>query len=176
MSLEDDYKDFMEREEKLTPEDVFSMVTIMPKRKIKVTAHLEDKDGEIILVKDIADDLVKFINGEMQQTDSTAVNSQLFPMAGQFMTSIVPRFIGIPVAGVMFESGTMRHGILTFGLASMLLMQYIQQHELKIVTTVTDLSDDEIEDYIRRSRESEERLKRAIENIINESSNEPENL
>lgn len=173
MSYEDEVQDFLKSQER-KPEDIFSMVTIMPKRKIKVVAHLEDKDGEAVLVSDIAENLVEFINSEMKTIESTPVNSQMFPMAASFMVSIVPRFIGIPVAGLMFEANAFRHGVLTFGLASMLLMQYIQQHELKIVTTTTELSDEEVDAYVERGREADRKLKEAFENAMGIDNEEPE--
>lgn len=170
--FEDEVKDFLKQDGDLKPEDVFSMVTIMPKRKIKVIAHLEDTEGEQILVADLAENLTKYINEQMQLQESTPVNSQLFPMAGQFMTSIVPRFVGLQVGSIMFEASGFRHALLTFGLASMLFMQYVQQHGLKIVTTTIDLSDEEVEAYLDRSREANRRLKEALEHAFGVEGNE----
>lgn len=165
MSFEDDVKDFLQKDQP-KPEDIFSMVTIMPKRKMKVTVHLEDKDGDHVLIADLAENLTKFITDQIRLQESTAVNSPMFPMAGQLMTSIVPRFVGLNFAGLMFEASGFRHALLTFGLASMLFMQYIQQHELKIVTTSTELSDEEVQSYLNRSAEAEQRLKSALEEAL----------
>ena len=176
MSLNDDYDDFMRKNEP-KPEDCFSMQTYMPKRKIKIVAHLEDKEGQVVDVADLAEDLVKFIQEQMKTQESTPVNSQMFPMVGQFMTSIVPRFMGLNFAALMFEASSTRQTLLTFGLASMLFMQYVQQHELKIVTTTSDLSDQELEEYYQRSEAAEKRIQSAFRNALGVEDNEdPEDI
>lgn len=161
MSFEDEFQDFLTKEEP-KPEDVFSMVTIMPKKKIRVTAYLEDEEGDRILVSDIAESLVSFVNEQLMSEDSTPVNSQLFPLCAQFMTSLVPRFIGMQIAGLMFEATAFRQALLTLSLSSTLFMQYIEQHKLKIVTEVTELSDEEIAACISRSEEYDRRLREAF--------------
>lgn len=162
MSYKDELQDFLTKEEP-KPEDIFSMVTIMPKKKIKVTAYLEDAEGDRILVSEIAESLVTFVNEQLKEQESTPVNSQLFPLCGQFMTSIVPRFVGLQIAGLMFEATAFRNALLTLSLSSTLFMQYIEQHKLKIVTEVTQLSDDEVNAYIARSEEFDRRLRSALE-------------
>jgi hypothetical protein len=142
------------------------MVTIMPKKKIKVTAYLEDKEGERILVAEIAENLVKFVQEQMTQEEATPVNSQMFPLCGQFMMSIVPRFVGMDLAHLMFQAGGFRQALLTLSLSSTLFMQYIQQHELKVITETTDLSDEEVDNYMEKSREFDERIKTALHNAF----------
>jgi hypothetical protein len=161
MSYEDELQDFLTKEEP-KPEDIFSMVTIMPKKKIKVTAYLEDEEGDRILVSDIAESLVNYVNDQLREQESTPVNSQLFPLCGQFMTSIVPRFVGLQISSLMFEATAFRQALLTLSLSSTLFMQYIEQHKLKIVTEVTQLSDDEVNAYIERSEEFDRRLRDAL--------------
>lgn len=149
------------------PEEIFSMVTIMPKKKIKVTAYLEDEEGDKILISEIAENLVNFVNEQLGDEENTAVNSQLFPLCGQFMTSIVPRFMGFQLSSLMFEASGFRQALLTLTLSSTLFMQYIEQHKLKIVTEVTQLSDQEVEAYLSRSEEFDRRLRNAIETAFN---------
>jgi hypothetical protein len=165
MSFEDELQDFLTSQD-LKPEDVFSMVTIMPKKKIKVTAYLEDKDGDRILVSEIAENLVNFVNEQLRVEETTPVNYQLFPLCGQFMTSIVPRFIGLELANVMFEANTFRQALLTLSLSSVLFMQYIEQHELKIITEVVQLSDEEVTNYFERSQESDRRLRNLLQGLL----------
>lgn len=161
MSSENEFQDFMTKDEP-KPEDIFSMVTILPKKKIKVTAYLEDKDGDRILIADIAENLVKYVNDQLTETETTPVNSQLFPLCGQFMTSLVPRFMGLRSASVLLQAQTFRHALLTLSLSSALFIQYIEQHELKIITEVAPISDDEIEHYLRISSEMDDRLQEAL--------------
>lgn len=161
MSFEDEFENFMQSDEP-KPEDVFSMVTIMPKKKIKVTAYLEDKEGDRVLVSEIAESLTSFVNEQMRLDEATPINSQMFPLCGQFMMSIVPRFVGMHLAHLMFQAGGFRQALLTLSLSSTLFMQYIQQHELKVITETTELSDYEVENYLSKSREFDEKIHRAL--------------
>jgi hypothetical protein len=161
MSYEDELKEFMEQEG-LTPETAFSMVTLMPKRKLKITAYLEDEEGEKVSLADLAQDVVRYIEEHMTDSESTAINSQFFPLINQFMTSVVPRATDLRVAEFMFTAGAIRHALSYFGLAVALLMQYISQHNLKIVTEEEAVTDEEMEDYLERSRNAERALARAL--------------
>lgn len=174
MSLDDEFQDFLTKEEP-KPEDVFSMVTILPKKKIKVVAYLEDTDGDRILLSEIAESLVDYVNEQFKAEENTPVNSQLFPLCGQFMTSIVPRFVGFRLAGLMFEAGGFRDALLTLSLSSTLLMQYIEQHNLKIVTEIVQLTDDEVQSYVQRSREFDDRLRQALNSAFGDDNESEEN-
>jgi hypothetical protein len=144
----------------LKPEDVFSLVTVMPKKKIKVTAYLEDSDGDRILVADIAENLVKYITEQMQLQESTPVNSQMFPLCASFMLSIVPRFVGIEASMFLFGGAMFREAMLHLTLASTLFMQYIEQHGLKVVTETTNLTDAEVEKYHTNASDMDERFRK----------------
>lgn len=171
MSFEKEFQDFLSKDEP-KPEDIFSMVTIMPKKKIKVTAYLEDKDGEKLLTSEVAENLVEYVVDQMHNDSNTPVNSQLFPLCGQFMTSIVPRFVGLDTASILFQASGFRDALLYLSLSSVLFMQYIEQHGLKIVTEVTTLSDEEVTAYVNRSQEADERMRRAFEYAFHDEENE----
>ncbi len=175
MSLEDDYADFLSKDEP-APEQVFNMTTIVPKRRIRVTAHLEDKDGEKVLISEIAENLVKYVNDNMKELDNNPVNAQMFPLCASFMTSIVPRFVGLKQAYILFEARSFREALLSLSLSSVLFMQYIEQHGLKIVTETTEISQEEVEEYLRRSDEADQRLQDTFKELIDKlgSSDEPE--
>lgn len=164
MSYEDELRDWMEQEGmgEYDPEDVFSLVTIMPERRIKVTAYLEDKDGNRVSLKDMGVQVLDYIHKHLKNRDATAVNSQIFPLVSQFMVSIVPRATGFSVADFMFTAPALREGLTKFGLSAFFLSQYIQQHKLKIVTEEEELSEEQIQDYYRRAREAEDKLRRAL--------------
>jgi hypothetical protein len=161
MSYEDELKDFM-MEEGFKPEEAFSMVTLMPKRKIKVSAYLEDQEGERVLLGDIAEDLVRYIKEHMTADESSPINSQFFPLINQFMISIVPRVVGLQVTEFMFTASALRSAMSMFGLSVALLMQYIQQHNLKIVTEEEAITEEELEDFMERGQKAESALAKAL--------------
>jgi hypothetical protein len=154
-------------QDEMKPEDVFSMVTILPKKKIKVTAYLEDQDGDRVLVSEVAENLVKYIDEHMEADAAMSpVNSQLFPLCGSFMTSLVPRFVGMQAAYVLFQASIFRRALLMLSLGSTLFMQFIDQHKLKIVTETTELSDYEIESYLSRSKDFDEKINDAFNDMF----------
>lgn len=152
--------------ENLEPEEIFEMATVLPSKGIKVVAHLEDEEGEIITIKEISKELASFINDQMTTEEMTPINSQLFPVCGQFMTSLVPRLVGIQTSMVLFAAGSFRQALLDLSLGSLLLMQYIEQHKLKIVTETIPLSQYEMDEYFRRSEEADEMIKKVFQNIL----------
>lgn len=162
MSFEKDFENYITEEDELAPEDVFQMVTIMPKRKIKMTAHLEDKDGQKITLATIATNLKNYIDGHMENVEDTPVNTQLFPLINQMMVSAIPRHVGLQLSSFLFAARGSRQAISVFGLQIALLMRYIQQHELKIVTEQVKISDKELEDYLSKEAEANSRLRNAI--------------
>ena len=146
----------------LDPEEVFSMVTIFPKRGIKVVAHLEDKEGNKIYLKDIAQKLTTYINTQLESNENNPVNTQLFPLINQMMIQTVPRFIGLNASAMLFTSRSPRYALSTFGLQIALLIRYISQHELKIVTEEVSISKYEVEEYFRKEKEAEDKFLQAM--------------
>lgn len=161
MSYEDELKAFM-KEEGMDPEAAFSMVTLMPKKKLKISAFLEDDDGDRISLSDLAEDVVRYIEENMGDEESSMINSQFFPLINKFMTLVVPRATDLRVAEFMFTAGALRHALSYFGMAVALMMQYISQHNLKIVTEEETITDQELEDYLEQSKKAEQALARAL--------------
>ena len=161
MSYDDDLKNFMD-EEGFEPEEAFAMVTLMPKRKLKVTAYLENEEGEKVSLAELAEDVTRYIKEHMTMDETTAINSQFFPLINQFMISVVPRVTDLKVTEFMFTAGALRHTLSFFGLSVALLMQYIQQHKLKIVTEEETITEEELEEYLEKGRRAEESLAKAL--------------
>jgi len=156
------FEDYVNSDGELQPEDVFEMVTIIPKRKIKLSAYLEDKDGERIPVSRVAENLTKYVEKHMKDEENTPVNSQLFPMINSMMTSAVPRLMGMGPSMFLLMASTSRIALSYFGLTVALFMRYIQQHDLKIVTEETKISDKQIEKYYEQEAEADRRFREAM--------------
>ena len=153
-------------EEEVEPEEIFQMCTIMPRLKMKVTAHLEDPEGNVTTIKEVAKGLVEFIDNQMTTQEANPINSQLFPACGQFMTSLVPRFVGMNVAALLFQAPSFRDGMLFLSLGSVLLTQYIDQHKLKIVTSQEELTEEQVEEYLSRSVQAEQSIRNALSDLL----------
>lgn len=156
MSMDDDLKEFLEEQNKqLKPEEYLKMVTIMKERKVKMIAYLEDPDGDRIELATVAEQLTTYINKHMEDKENNAINTQLYPLVNQMMASSVPRALGMEISVFLLTAETTRTGMSYFGLYIALLMRYITQHNLKIVTEETPLSDFEYHEYMNKQQENE---------------------
>lgn len=153
MSFEDD---------ELEPEEYFEMITIMPKRKVKMVAHLEDQDGSKILLSTIAEKMKDHINKHMKSSENSPINSQLFPLINQMMISAVPRHVNISTAAFLFTARESRYALSMFGLQIALLMRYIDQNKLKVVCTEHKISQEQVDEYLAKEEEASLSLHSAV--------------
>lgn len=175
MSIEDDFEQFMENEEGITPEQVFKMVTILPKEKVRITAHLEDEEGEKIELATLAKKLTEYVQDHLTKQEATPVNRQLFPLINQWMISCVPRSMGMQLSAILLTAKESRYALSDFGLCVSLMMQYIKQHNLKIVTEETPITEMEYQEYLRKEEEATQRLSLALTGAISEPEPEESN-
>jgi hypothetical protein len=161
MSYEDELREFMEQEG--ISNNPFKMVTFMPKRKVKITTYLEDSDGDRVELGDLAEDVLRFIEEQMLDEDGhNMVGNQLFPIINDFMSWVIPRTTNIVAAEFMMTAGAIRAAMSTYGMAVALLMQYVAQHNLKMVTEEEPLTQEEIDSYYERSEKAEQALYKAL--------------
>lgn len=160
MSYEDELREFMEQEG--IANNPFKMVTFLPKRKVKITTYLEDEDGDRVELGDLAEDVLRFISEQMEDEDGNMVGNQLFPIINDFMSWVIPRTTNIVAAEFMMTAGAIRASLSTYGMAVALLMQYIAQHQLKMVTEEESLTQEEIDSYYERSTKAEKALYKAL--------------
>ncbi len=150
----------------ISPEDVFSLVTIIPGRKMRVKAHLIDKDGEKIELSEIAQDLVKYTAEKMKDEENNQVNTQVFPLMAQLMVSYIPRVVGLGGADLLFGAPIMRGSLINMAMAAFLMLQYIRQHNLKIVTEEEEITDLELEALRQRDQDGAAALDNALRQMI----------
>jgi len=162
MTFEDNFEDYMDDDGQLTPEKAFSLVTLMPKRRIKLTAYLEDKDGERIDLATVAENVTKYVNKEMKDMENNPINSQLYPLFNQYMISAVGRQVGLTQAAFLMSAEVSKTALSLFGLSSCLLTRYINQHELTVVTEETPVTEQEIKNYFEKQDQANESFRKAV--------------
>ncbi len=161
----------------LTPEEIFNLATVMPQKRIKVQASLQDEDDDEITIAEVCENLVEYISDELSKTDSTVINSELFPLCAQFVTSLVPRFVGLRTAAILFQSNQFRTALVTLALGSVLFSRYIDQKKLKVVSEVTPISEEELDQWISASNDADQMIDQAFNNIFGKGKsddNDPE--
>jgi hypothetical protein len=139
----------------LTPEDIFSMVLLNQKRKIKVTAELRDKDGNSVPLAEVITDLIQYINDKVGQDEDNNFNSQIYPLMAQAMASTLSRIVGIGPTGFYIAQNQTRTAFIYSMCVAFMLLKYVQQHGLTIHTTEEQVDEEEIESINRKSRANE---------------------
>jgi hypothetical protein len=147
---DEDFKQMLQDDpSQLTPEDVFSMVMFNRKRMTKVNVELQDKDGNVIALHEVIEDLLKYINRKLEDAENTnQFADQIYPLMSKILSSGLARLIGIYQTGFYLTQDETRYGFINMMSVSFLLLKYIQQKNLKIITNeekVTQAELDEIE-------------------------------
>ena len=142
----------------MNPEDIFKMVAVLPKKGVKVIAHLEDEEGEKITVNQICKALTEYVTTNLKDDEDNIINTQLFPLSSDLICNIVPRFAGVEVAAFLMSTTMFRQALITLCLSSILFNQYITQNKLKIVSTSIDISAEEIESFKQHSFEADRKI------------------
>ncbi len=171
--MDDDLKDFLDQDfvdnRELSPEEIFKLVTVLPERLMRVKAHLVDKDRQRIETAEIAQDLVNYIHEQMKKPENNAVNTQIFPLMAQLMVSFVSRSVGIDVAAVFFMAPAMKIALIEMAMAAFLFMQYVRQHQLKIVTEEEEITSQDLSLIRSREVEGQRKLDEIFRQLIGSS-------
>lgn len=153
----------------IDPEEIFKMVSVLPKKGVKVEAHLEDEDGEKITIGQICKELTEYVTENLKDEEDNPINTQLFPLSTNLIVNIVPRFTGVEVAAFLMSTTLFRSALSTLSLSSFLFNQYIVQHKLKIVSVSTPMDPTELAKFSSESAAADKKL---IEFITGETSYE----
>lgn len=144
-----------EDEESLSPEDVFNMVTIQRKRKMKVTAVLKDAEGTVIELPDSIEKLMKFMKDKLEEEEPGKSNQfadQIFPLMSQSVASGLGRLIGIQPTAFIVGNDLLLHSTIHMMCLGFLLLKYVQNHNLTIHTFEEEVSDEELEEMDRKHK------------------------
>lgn len=139
-------------EDNMDPEDVFTMVMINRKRKVKTTVELQDKDGDVVPLKDVLQQLIQYSRTKMEDTEGNQFNDQIMPLMSQAVVGSLGRMIGIRNTAFHLSNETTRIAFIQTMCIGLLLLKFIQKEELKIYTYEESVSDEEIEEIDRRSK------------------------
>lgn len=139
-------------EDAMDPEDAFSMVMINRKRKVKVSVELQDKDGDVIPLRDIIEQLLSYIKEKMADPKGNQFNEQIMPLMAQSVVGGLGRMIGIKSTAFHLANEVTRSAFIQMMGMGLLLLKFVQKEELKIYTYEEPVTDEEIEKIDRKSR------------------------
>lgn len=139
-------------EDHVEPEDLFSMVMINKKRKVKTTVELRDADGDTIELKDVIQQLLQYSRDKMEDKSGNQFNEQIMPLMAQSVVSGLGRMIGIRATAFHLSNELTRAAFVQMMAIGLLILKFIQKEELKIYTYEEPVTDEEIEDIHRKSK------------------------
>ena len=139
-------------------DDLFALIMIDKRRKIKVIVELQDSEGDVVSIPETLEQLTDYMKDQMEYDadasadDIGAIPKQILPLMGQSVGHILPALIGEAQALILLSSEVSRHALTSSMTLAFLMLKFIQQHDLKIFTTEESISDEEIEELIEASR------------------------
>lgn len=153
--MDEDYlEELLEDQDAPSPEEVFNMVSIDKKRGLKTTATLMDEDEEEVPLGDVIEDLTKYIRDQLidERGEGNQFADQIMPLMSQSMASGLSRLIGIPSTAFIVGSDHLRMSMIHMMCVGFLLLKFVQKNNLTIHTIEEEISQEEIESMVRRSK------------------------
>lgn len=146
--LESLYEDDAER---LTPEDVFKLVTINRVRKVKTRTEITDTDGNTVDMVDLIQQLMTYMKDKVSSHEANQFSDRILPMLAQTMGSFLGRFLGIPKAAFYLAVPDTRDAFQYSMALGLLLYKTVKDKNWTIHTYEEDLTDEELEEIERKS-------------------------
>lgn len=135
-------------------DELFSNVsTIDIKRKKKITIKLQDKEGGDLELKEVVDDINRYITDQLKRDEDNKLRDEVFPLVTQVCMSGLTYAMGSTAGGAFVASQELlRSGTSHLMMLSFYFLKFLQKHEIKVLTEEEDVTDEEIEKMIRISR------------------------
>lgn len=147
--LKELYEDY-EDADQLTPEEVFTMVTLNRNKKVTVKAELRDENGDIVSLVDTIEKILEFMKDKLHDTEGNQFVDQIMPLMSQSVVSGLGRIVGIPETALMLANNSTKTGVLYMMCTAFLLLKFVQNNKLKIFTYEDTVTDEEIEAIDRK--------------------------
>lgn len=137
--------------DRLTPEDVFNMVMVNKVKGVKVDVELRDKDGDVVDMPDIIEQLLEYIKTKLQDGHNQFVD-QVMPLMGGTMASALGRMLGINATAFYLSQDHTRMAFVHSMALGFLLLKFVQDKGITIHTFEEEMSEEEIEEFERRAK------------------------
>jgi hypothetical protein len=129
----------------------YSLNLIDKKNWTRLTVTIEDNESNKYPIDEIVQNLLKYIEQETKKEKSSIV-SQIYPVMSQLMIPILLNLGGESLTQMLVGGEIIKNAILDSMTVSFLFLKYIQQKELKIISSSEVLTSQEIE-FIKRHTE-----------------------
>jgi hypothetical protein len=153
MDFDDDEIEAMQEddEDALTPEEVFSMVMLNPKKLTKVSAELQDKEGDSVELADIMIQITGYIKDRLKDPEGNQFGDQIMPLMSQASVSLLGRIMGLRTTAFLMANPMTRDAIIYAMCSSFLLLKWVQENDIVINTIEEHISQEEIDSIYRKA-------------------------
>jgi hypothetical protein len=134
-----------------TTDELFRIVMIDRKRKVRLTIQLRDADGDEVPVRETIEKLTEYVGDKLQGDEDNVCRQQIYPLMGQAVVAGMTKLMGMNAAAYMLSQEHTRYGLINMMVISFYLLKWIQQKNIKIHTLEEPVTDEEIEMYDRVS-------------------------
>ena len=141
--------------------DLLKLVLIDKNRGVSTSICLKDPDGDEVDISEIMGKLTDYVSDKMKDEGENSCKQQIMPLMAQGLVSGMTKYMGQGMAAVIISDEMMRHSLIHMMTTSFYLLKFIQQKNIKIYTTETPVTSEEIEMYERCSRASDFTMKYA---------------
>jgi hypothetical protein len=142
-------------------QEVVRLAMIDQKRKVKIEAQLieknvkDGKEPDVIDVNEVAGKVAEYVMDKLKSDESNAIRDQIVPFISQVMSKSIVKICGIELAHFMLVSDLIKQAMIFNMAVAFLTFKFLQNNNYKIVTKEDPISDAEIADYKRMSKENE---------------------
>lgn len=146
----------------ITPEELFKLIAINPRKGCVVNVELRDQDGDTVDLVKTMESILSYIKKQLSvdaDIENNQFADQILPLMTQATISTVGRLLSPRDTVMALGSEVTRSAFIYSMCAAFLLLKFVQKNDLKIYTTEEPASEEEINKLHRRSRIHELTLK-----------------
>jgi hypothetical protein len=155
------FQDIDLKGEKVKEQEVVRLAMIDQDRKVRIEALLIEKntpDGEepdTITVDHVAGSVSDYVADKLTSKESNVVRNQIVPFVSQIMSKSIVKACGLHLAHFMLVSDLIKSAMIFNMTVAFLTFKFLQNNNYKIITKEEPVTDQEIADYKRMSKENE---------------------
>jgi len=130
-------------------DELFRVVAMDRKRKVKFEVDLRDEDGEQLNINELVESLTEYVTDQMKSDKENVTQQQIFPLMAQAVVAGMTKLMGPYLSTLMLSQEGSRYGLVYMTIMGFYLLKFIQKHDIKIFSTESAVSDEELAMYDR---------------------------
>lgn len=136
-------------------DDIFKVIMIDRKRKVKMHIQLQDKHGDEVPIRETVEKLTEWVLDKVKDDEPNTCQQQIVPLMGQAVASGLIKLLGPSIGTVMMSQEETRYSLVHMMTMSFYLLKWLQKKEIHIHTYEEPVTQDDLDKYDRVSRASD---------------------